>query len=127
MTQQLKDAGADDETANAGGEIWANHLLARASALGTDEQGRLRSDALTPAELDKLNVRGEEDAEADWGGNVYDQAVRAGLDMDERVPVVDLSGVADRAKTVNVKTLTEHLKTLTKDGPSISRDALAFL
>lgn len=127
IAQQLKNAGADDETANAGGEIWANHLLARARALGTDEQGRLRSDALTPAELDKLNVRGEEDAGPDWGGDVYDQAVRDGLNMDERVPVVDLSGVADGAKTANVKTLTEHLKTLIKDGPSISRDALAFL
>ncbi len=127
IAQQLKNAGADDETANAGGEVWANHLLARARALGTDEQGRLRSDALTPAELDKLNVRGEEDAGPDWGGDVYDQAVRDGLNMDERVPVVDLSGVADGAKTANVKTLTEHLKTLIKDGPSISRDALAFL
>lgn len=127
IAQQLKDAGADDETANAGGEVWANHLLARARALGTDEHGQLRPDALTPAELDKLNVRGEEDAGPDWGGDVYDQAVRAGLNMDERVPVVDLSGMADRARTANVKTLTEHLKTLIKDGPSISRDALAFL
>lgn len=99
VTQQLKDAGADDETANAGGEVWANHLLARARALGMDEHGRLRPDALTPADLDKLNVRGEEDAEADWGGNVYDQAVRAGLDMDERVPVVTLESKTDKKLT----------------------------
>lgn len=127
VTWQLRDAGADDETANAGGEIWANHLLARARALGTNGQGRLRPDALTPAELDKLNVRGGEDAEVDWGGNVYDQAVRAGLDMDERVPVVDLSGVADRAKGMNWRGLLRHLKSQIRQEPSISRDALAFL
>lgn len=127
IAQQLKAAGADDETANAGGEVWANHLLARARALGMDEYGQLRPDALTPADLDNLSVRSEKNAEADWDGDVYDQAVRDGLNMDERVPVVDLSGVADGAKTANVKTLTEHLKTLIKDGPSISRDALAFL
>ena len=127
IAQQLKAAGADDETANAGGEVWANHLLARARALGMDEYGQLRPDALTPADLDNLSVRSEKNAEADWDGDVYDQAVRDGLNMAERVPVVDLSGVADRAKTANVKALTEYLKTLIKDGPSISRDALAFL
>lgn len=127
VARQLKDAGADDETANAGGEVWANHLLARARALGMDEHGQLRPDALTPAELDKLNVRGEEDAGPDWGGNVYDQAVRAGLNMDERVPVVDLSGVADRAKSMDWGGLLRHLKGQIGQGPSISRDALAFL
>lgn len=127
IAQQLKAAGADDETANAGGEVWANHLLARARALGTDEHGQLRPDALTPAELDKLNVRDEEDAEPDWGGDVYDQAVRDGLNMDERVPVVDLSGVADRAKSMDWRGLLRHLKGQIGQGPSISRDALAFL
>lgn len=42
------------------------------------------------------------------GGSVYDQAVRDGLDMDERIPVVDLSGMVDKAQTANVKTLTDY-------------------
>ena len=127
IAQQLKNAGADDETANAGGEVWANHLLARARALGTDEHGQLRPDALTPADLDNLSVRSEKNAEADWDGDVYDQAVRDGLNMAERVPVVDLSGVADRAKGMNWRGLLRHLKSQIGQEPSISRDALAFL
>jgi len=31
------------------------------------------------------------------GGSVFDQAVRDGLDMDERIPIVDLSGMVDKA------------------------------
>lgn len=127
IAQQLKAAGADDETANAGGEVWANHLLARARALGMDEYGQLRPDALTPADLDNLSVRSEKNAEADWDGDVYDQAVRDGLNMAERVPVVDLSGVADRAKGMNWRGLLRHLKSQIGQEPSISRDALAFL
>ena len=127
IAQQLKAAGADDETANAGGEVWANHLLARARALGMDEYGQLRPDALTPADLDNLSVRSEKNAEADWDGDVYDQAVRDGLNMAERVPVVDLSGVADRSKGMNWRGLLRHLKSQIGQEPSISRDALAFL
>lgn len=57
--QALKDAGADDETAEAGGYVWAKYALRRAYALGENELGILRPDALTPAELDRLEIEGE--------------------------------------------------------------------
>ena len=88
VTRQLKDAGADDETANAGGEVWANHLLARARALGMDEHGRLRSDALTPAELDKLEIEGEraaENASDTYGQTAADEIKRQGQLKRDRI------------------------------------------
>lgn len=57
--QALKDAGCDDETAEAGGYVWAKYALRRAYALGENELGILRPDALTPAELDRLEIEGE--------------------------------------------------------------------
>lgn len=97
--QALKDAGADDRTAEAGGYIWAKSVLRRACNLGENEFGVLRDDALTPEQLDNLNVRGEKNAEADWDGAVYEQAVRAGLNLDERVPVVTLESETDKKLT----------------------------
>lgn len=88
VTRQLKDAGADDETANAGGEVWANHLLARARALGMDEHGRLRSDALTSAELDKLEIEGEraaENASDTYGQTAADEIKRQGQLKRDRI------------------------------------------
>ncbi|WOL39584.1 hypothetical protein RAH42_10630 [Pyramidobacter sp. YE332] len=57
--QALKDAGYDDQAAEAGGYVWAKYALRRACALGENELGVLRPDALTPAELDKLEIEGE--------------------------------------------------------------------
>lgn len=70
--QALKDAGCDDETAEAGGYVWAKYALRRAYALGENELGILRPDALTPAELDRLEIEGERAAE-NPGGNTYAQ------------------------------------------------------
>ena len=82
--QALKDAGADDRTAEAGGYIWAKSVLRRAYNLGENEFGVLRDDALTPEQLDNLNVRGGQAEEA-FGGDVYGQPMNAGVDLNQEV------------------------------------------
>ena len=82
--QALKDAGADDRTAEAGGYIWAKSVLRRAYNLGENEFGVLRDDALTPEQLDNLNVRGGQAEEA-FGGDVYGQPMNAGVNLNQEV------------------------------------------
>jgi hypothetical protein len=96
--QALKDAGADDRTAEAGGYIWAKSVLRRAYNLGENEFGVLRDDALTPEELDKLEVRGGQAGEN--AGDVYGQPMNAGVDLNQEIQgvVVQSRLTADEAR-----------------------------
>ena len=100
--QALKDAGADDRTAEAGGYIWAKSVLRRAYNLGENEFGVLRDDALTPEQLDNLNVRGGQAEEA-FGGDVYGQPMNAGVDLNQEVTGVVVTPTMDEEQASRMK------------------------
>lgn len=125
----LKDAGYDDETAEAGGYVWAKYALRRAYALGENELGILRPDALTPAELDRLEIEGEQAAE-NAGGDTYGQAANdkplyeRRLDQDEKKWFQFVDSLARTDSGIQTRMMgTPLVFTLvtTRDGNSVSR------
>ena len=75
ITQEMKDAGFDDATAEAAGTIYAKNRLVRAVRLGTDELGIRRDDAKSPKQLRQLEIDNQrvqsERAEAEVQQNAY--------------------------------------------------------
>ena len=56
ITQEMKDAGFDDATAEASGTIYAKNRLVRAVRLGTDELGIRRDGAKSPKQLRQIEI-----------------------------------------------------------------------
>lgn len=60
-------------------------------------------------------------------GNIYTQAVRTGINLDERVRVINLSAAIPQVKGWNVTKLAKYVKLLIGNEPSISLDALGIV
>ena len=75
ITQEMKDAGFDDATAEASGTIYAKNRLVRAVRLGTDELGIRRDDAKSPKQLRQIEIDNQraqsERAEAEFQQNAF--------------------------------------------------------
>lgn len=75
ITQEMKDAGFDDATAEAAGTIYAKNRLVRAVRLGTDELGIRRDDAKSPKQLRQIEIDNQraqsERAEAEFQQNAF--------------------------------------------------------
>ncbi|MGI6076390.1 MAG: hypothetical protein ACOYD9_08545, partial [Pyramidobacter sp.] len=126
--------GQSDELARANAELMSHfwYNLARSAAM--DETGHRREGAPGPkAFYDKLKIRFAEQenkkvpSSPKGEGTVYEQAVRAGLNLDERVPVVDLTQIEPSAKGLGWRDLLQNLRGQLGQGSSISRDGLALL
>ena len=59
--------------------------------------------------------------------NIYNQAVRSGIDLNERVRVINLSAAIPDVKGWNVTKLARYVKSLIGNEPSISLDALGIV
>lgn len=127
-TQQLKDAGYDEQTAKAGGYLMAKNMLTMATRMGTNELGVRKNDAKSPREVFRVEIEKRENMAARSDAlNTLSQALRDGINLEERVPVIDISGAMAEAQVQNLKGLRDSLKSQIGQGINISRDAMGFL
>lgn len=93
ITQEMKDAGFDDATAEATGTIYAKNRLVRAVRLGTDELGIRRDDAKSPKQLRQIEIDNQraqsERAEAEFQQNAFPYEAQLEQDMKAWSSVVD--------------------------------------
>lgn len=79
--------------------------------------------AYAPNQIKAVDNRGT----FDDTGNIYTQAVRTGINLDERVRVINLSAAIPQVKGWNVTKLAKYVKSLIGNEPSISLDALGIV
>ena len=72
ITQEMKDAGFDDATAEASGTIYAKNRLVRAVRLGTDELGIRRDGAKSPKQLRQIEIDNQR-AQSERAGAEFQQ------------------------------------------------------